>query len=592
MRCLVTGDRGYIGAVLVPLLQRPGTTSSGWTPAGTTAATSGRRSTGTSSAPATSATSRPTTCAGFDAVVHLAAISNDPVGHLNPEATYSVNADGAVHLGARGQGRRGRAVPVLLVVLAVRRGRRRRRSTRTPPFNPVTPYGESKVLAEAGHRGAGRRRLQPDLPAQRHGLRLVAAAAGRHRGQQPDRHRVHHAARCGCRATARPWRPLVHVEDIARAFLAVLEAPRELVHDQAFNVGRDEDVVQIRDIAEQVAEALGAPVTFAEGAGPDTRDYRVDFTKIHELLPAFAAAWTSPPASRSSRATCANIGLTAERLRGPPLRPAGRIRELLDAGRLDDELRHAGADRRAHQVSAMTPPLPPVRGPAHTRPSSTSACRRRARATSRPTSSTRARPSTPCTCGSATQCLLVQLPAYIPAEDIFSRLRLLLVLQRLLGGARRALRRREAVERLGLGPRLVRRRGRQQRRLPAAARRRARASAPSASSRPPTSPRWPWRRASRPRCMFLGERDRGRRSPPQHGPADLVVANNVFAHVPDIVDFAKGLRALVADDGHVSIEFPHLLRLIEGRAVRHDLPRALLVPVPADDRSGCWRRPD
>ncbi len=86
----------------------------------------------------------------------------------------------------------------------------------------------------------------------------------------------------------------MHIEDISRAFLAALEAPRELVHDQAFNVGRDEDVVQIRTIAEQVSELTGAPVSFAEGAGPDARNYRVDFTKIHEVLPAFGPAWTIP----------------------------------------------------------------------------------------------------------------------------------------------------------------------------------------------------------------------------------------------------------------------------------------------------------
>src|SRR5699024_3813276 len=89
-----------------------------------------------------------------------------------------------------------------------------------------------------------------------------------------------------------PSRPLVHAEDIARAFLAALEAPREVVHDEAFNVGRDEDVVQVRDIATQVADHLDAPVSFAEGAGPDARDYRVDFSKITALLPTFRPRWT------------------------------------------------------------------------------------------------------------------------------------------------------------------------------------------------------------------------------------------------------------------------------------------------------------
>ena len=97
-----------------------------------------------------------------------------------------------------------------------------------------------------------------------------------------------------------PWRPLVHVEDISRAFLALLEAPRDVVHNQAFNVGRDEDVVQIRTIAEQVSEITGAPVSFAEGAGPDTRNYQVDFTKIRSQVPAFEPQWTVPEGIRGN----------------------------------------------------------------------------------------------------------------------------------------------------------------------------------------------------------------------------------------------------------------------------------------------------
>ena len=115
---------------------------------------------------------------------------------------------------------------------------------------PVTPYGETKALAEQELAQARRRHLQPDVPAQRHRVRRLDPAAARHRREQPDRDRDDHAVRSGCESDGTPWRPLVHVEDISRAFLAVLEAPREVVHDQAFNVGRDEDVVQVRDIAE------------------------------------------------------------------------------------------------------------------------------------------------------------------------------------------------------------------------------------------------------------------------------------------------------------------------------------------------------
>ena len=119
-----------------------------------------------------------------------------------------------------------------------------------------------------------------------------------------------------------PWRPLVHAEDISRAFLAVLAADREVVHDQAFNVGRDEDVVQIRTIATAVAERTGAPVTFAEGASPDKRDYRVDFGKIRRLLPSFQPVWTVPAGIDQLAADMSRYGLTAAGVRAH-LRAAG-----------------------------------------------------------------------------------------------------------------------------------------------------------------------------------------------------------------------------------------------------------------------------
>jgi nucleoside-diphosphate-sugar epimerase len=127
----------------------------------------------------------------------------------------------------------------------------------------------------------------------------------------------------------------VHAEDISRAFLAVLEAPREVVHNQAFNVGRDEDVVQVRDIALQVAARLDAPVSFAEGAGPDTRDYRVDFTKIRTLLPTFVPQWTIPDGIRELATDMARIGLTAEDFEGPRYVRLQKIRQLEAEGRLD-----------------------------------------------------------------------------------------------------------------------------------------------------------------------------------------------------------------------------------------------------------------
>jgi nucleoside-diphosphate-sugar epimerase len=136
-----------------------------------------------------------------------------------------------------------------------------------------------------------------------------------------------------------PWRPLVHVEDIARAFLAALEAPRDVVHNEAFNVGRDEDVVQIRRIAEQVSEHLNAPVTFAKTAGPDSRNYRVDFSKIKALLPGFVPHWTISKGIAQLAADMERYELTADEFEGSRFTRLARIEELRQAGLLDDNLR-------------------------------------------------------------------------------------------------------------------------------------------------------------------------------------------------------------------------------------------------------------
>jgi nucleoside-diphosphate-sugar epimerase len=148
-----------------------------------------------------------------------------------------------------------------------------------------------------------------------------------------------------------PWRPLVHVEDIARAFLAVLSADRDLVHDQAFNVGRDEDVVQVRTIAELVSERTGAPVTFAEGASPDTRNYRVDFGKIQRLLPAFQPAWTVAAGVDELVRDMDRHGLTAQEFEHTCVR-LEQFNRLQSEGLLDEHLRRSYDEAGLHGAVA------------------------------------------------------------------------------------------------------------------------------------------------------------------------------------------------------------------------------------------------
>ena len=214
----------------------------------------------------------------------LAALSNDPLGDLNPAATYSVNLDGTLHL-AQAAKQAGVERFLFASSCSLYGAAGSEAVAEDAEMFPVTPYGESKVDAErelslladdnfsptylrnATAYGASTR-LRLDIVVNN--LTAVALTTGQVRLE----------------SDGTPWRPLVHVEDISRAFLAVLEAPRELVHDEAFNVGPAEDNVQIREIAEIVREAVpGSTVTFADGAGPDLRNYRVDFSKLNDTFP-------------------------------------------------------------------------------------------------------------------------------------------------------------------------------------------------------------------------------------------------------------------------------------------------------------------
>jgi nucleoside-diphosphate-sugar epimerase len=338
MRVLMTGHNGYIGSVMTRVFREAGHDVTGFDTFLFEDCTFGAEDEPIDAIRADVRDAIPDQLRGFDAVVHLAALSNDPLGNLNARCTEEINHRASVRLAqlakdagisrflfASSCSLYGVAGDAML--------------DETAGFNPITAYGATKVYVEAALSSLADETFSPTFMRN-------ATAYGyspRLRADLVVNSLVGFAFTTGevlLQSDGTPWRPLVHVEDICRAFLAVLHAPRDVVHNEAFNVGRTDENYRVRDLAAMVQAVVpGSRIEFAAGGGPDPRCYRVRCDKIAAAVPAFRPKWTVQAGIEELYERYQRFSLTRQEFVGGRYLRIKHIQELQGAGLLDESLR-------------------------------------------------------------------------------------------------------------------------------------------------------------------------------------------------------------------------------------------------------------